>query len=125
METGSRLNIIQDKIFEGPMFELITKTINHIRSQMREFSSLDTSTNTFTKMPEYPEAAWVEGIVNAVIHRDYSLVGTSITIAMYEDRLEIKSPGTLPNIVNLTNMKETRYSRNPKIARRMQFPAKI
>ena len=36
---------------------------------------------------------------------------------MYDDRLEISSPGTLPDIVNIDNIKEVRYSRNPKIAR--------
>ena len=36
---------------------------------------------------------------------------------MFDDRLEISSPGKLPNIVTLENIKETRYSRNPKIAR--------
>ena len=36
---------------------------------------------------------------------------------MYDDRLEIFSPGKLPNIVTLDNMKNTRYSRNPRIAR--------
>lgn len=36
---------------------------------------------------------------------------------MYDDRLEILSPGKLPNVVDLKNMKYTRYSRNPLIAR--------
>lgn len=36
---------------------------------------------------------------------------------MYDDRLEIESPGKLPNIVNVENIKTTRYSRNPRIAR--------
>ena len=38
-------------------------------------------------------------------------------IALYDDHLEIFSPGKLPNIVTLENMKYTRYSRNPRIAR--------
>ena len=68
-------------------------------------------------VPEYPEFAWLEGVVNAVTHREYAFQGSYIMIAMYNDRLEIISPGKLPNIVTLENIKETRYSRNPRIAR--------
>lgn len=50
-------------------------------------------------------------------HRDYSQRGEHIKVIMYDDRLEILSPGKLPNIVDVNNMKYTRYSRNPIIAR--------
>lgn len=43
--------------------------------------------------------------------------GSYIKVAMYDDRLEIESPGKLPNIVTLDNIRETRYSRNPRISR--------
>ena len=68
-------------------------------------------------MPEYPEFAWFEGLVNAVTHRDYSFRGDYIRVSMFDDRLEIVSPGALPNIVTPDNMMTTRYSRNPRIAR--------
>ncbi len=45
------------------------------------------------------------------------MTGEHIKVVMYDDRLEILSPGRLPNIVNLQNMKKTRYSTNPKVAR--------
>lgn len=50
-------------------------------------------------------------------HRGYAFTGDYIRISMYDDRLEILSPGKLPNTVTLDNMRETRYSRNPRIAR--------
>ena len=53
----------------------------------------------------------------AVTHRDYSFRGDYIRVSMFDDRLEIVSPGALPNIVTLDNMRTTRYSRNPRIAR--------
>lgn len=68
-------------------------------------------------VPEYPEFAWLEGIVNAVTHREYAMVGRYIMVSMYDDRLEIESPGKLPSIVTVDNIKDTRYSRNPRIAR--------
>ena len=71
----------------------------------------------FITIPEYPEFAWFEGIVNAVTHRDYSIAGDHIKVSMYDDHLSIESPGKLPNIVTLENIKEERFSRNPRIAR--------
>ena len=68
-------------------------------------------------VPEYPEFAWQEGIVNAVAHREYALTGSYIKVTMYDDRLEIESPGKLPNIVTVENIRETRFSRNPRISR--------
>ncbi len=45
----------------------------------------------------YPEEAIREAIVNAVVHRDYLLSGTTVELSIYEDRLEVISPGRLPN----------------------------
>ena len=45
----------------------------------------------------YPEEAVREAIVNALVHRDYLLSGTDIELSIYEDRLEVISPGKLPN----------------------------
>ena len=87
-----------------------------ISSQMREFQQLDHD-GKFKKIPEYPEFAWLEGLVNAVTHRDYSISGDYIRISMFNDRIEFSSPGKLPNIVTVKNIQHTRFSRNPLIAR--------
>lgn len=84
---------------------------------MREFTALNPETGKFQIVPEYPEFAWLEGIVNAVTHREYGISGRYIKVSMFDDRLEIESPGKLPNIVNVDNIQSTRYSRNPRIAR--------
>ena len=97
--------------------KLVDLAKEYIVTQLREFTALDTQTGTFKIVPEYPEFAWLEGIVNAIIHREYALAGDYILVAMYDDRLEIKSPGKLPNIVTVENIKHTRYARNPKISR--------
>lgn len=87
-----------------------------IAGQLREFQYLGPD-GKFTTIPEYPEFAWFEGLVNAVTHRNYAFGGDHIRVMMYDDRMEILSPGKLPNIVTLENMRHTRYSRNPLIAR--------
>lgn len=78
---------------------------------------LNVKTGRFHTVPEYPEFAWQEGIVNAVTHREYGLSGSYIKVSMYDDRLEIESPGKLPSIVTVSNIRETRYARNSRISR--------
>ena len=114
---GTKINIIRDKSIELPLLRIIEETKSFIATQLREFTMLNVSSGKFQIVPEYPEFAWLEGIVNAVTHREYAMSGSYIKVSMYDDRLEIESPGKLPNIVTLENIKETRYSRNPRISR--------
>lgn len=115
--TGTDINIVRDQNIEFPILRIIQQSKDFIRTQLREFMALDVATGKFHSVPEYPEFAWLEGIVNAVTHREYSMTGRYILVSMYDDRLEIESPGKLPNIVTIDNIKETRYSRNPRISR--------
>lgn len=115
-KTGSQINIIKEFQLEGALPKLITQARQVVASQLREFQTLDDNGN-FVKMDEYPEFAWFEGIVNAVTHRSYAFLGDYIRVSIYDNRLEIFSPGKLPNIVTVENMLNTRYSRNPRIAR--------
>ena len=116
METGERLNITKERTFCGPLPKVIEGAYSLISSMLREFQFLGPD-GKFQTVPEYPEFAWFEGLVNAVTHRDYAFRGDYVRVSMFDDRLEIVSPGALPNIVTLDNMRETRYSRNPRIAR--------
>ena len=47
-------------------------------------------------IPQYPPAALREAVINAVVHADYSQIGSSIRVAIYDDRIEIENPGLLP-----------------------------
>lgn len=114
---GTRINIIRDTSIELPLLRIIDAAKAFINTQLREFTMLNVKTGKFQIVPEYPEFAWLEGIVNAVTHREYAMAGSFIKVSMYDDRLEIESPGRLPNIVTLDNIQNTRYSRNPRISR--------
>lgn len=113
---GTNMNLVKDITIEKPLPILIEETQKLLQSQMREFQRLGKN-GKFIKVPEYPDFAWLEGLVNAVTHRDYSIQGDYIKIEMYDDRLEFKSPGRLPSIVTVENIQSTRFSRNPVIAR--------
>lgn len=61
-------------------------------------------------------ATTVVAFANAITHRDYSILGTDIQIKMFDDRISVESPGHLPSIVRLDNMRNVHFSRNPQIA---------
>ena len=65
---------------------------------------------------DYPVEAVREAVVNAVVHRDYTIAVTDIELSIYSDRLEIVSPGRLPNTVTVDKMRAgCRASRNELI----------
>lgn len=113
---GASFNVVKDVTIEKPLHKLLTEEKQLLANQMREFQQL-TKSGVFKKIPEYPEFAWLEGLVNAVTHRDYSVQGEYVRISMFDDRIEFLSPGKLPNIVTIQNIQNTRFSRNPLIAR--------
>ena len=71
---------------------------------------------------EYPEETLHEIITNAVLHRDYS-IPTDIQIRIFDNRIEVESPGKLPGHITTKNILETQAARNPKIVRLInKFP---
>ena len=70
---------------------------------------------------EYPEEAVREVLVNALVHRDYGIDGTDVMLALFSDRMEIVSPGRLPNTVTVEGMKSgLRHARNPALVNVMR-----
>lgn len=117
-ETGPRMNLVKDLHLELPLPMLLDEAFRVIGGQLREFTRL-VKGGKFETTSEYPEFAWQEAISNAVIHRAYSITGTNIQVKMFDDRLEVESPGKLPGLVRLDNIREVHFSRNPLIARVM------
>ena len=65
-----------------------------------------------------PKEAWMEAIVNAVVHRSYSMAGDHIRVSIFPHRIEVSSPGRFPGLVDPSDpLKIARYARNPRIAR--------
>lgn len=69
-----------------------------------------------TTRPQYPQTVLRELIVNATAHRDYSMAGTQIRLIMFDHRLELYSPGRLPNGMTIANLRHYNHvARNPLI----------
>lgn len=70
---------------------------------------------------EYPEPVVREAVGNALVHRDYSIAGTDIMLNIFSDRLEVVSPGRLPNTVTPDGMRSgMRYARNQTLVNIMR-----
>ncbi len=101
-----------------PIFRLIGTAFERLRAHIRERKKFHDL--FMVEKYEYPTFAWQEAILNAIVHRDYSMYGASIEIKMFEDRLEIRSPGLLPEPYSLERIalrEKGHVSRNPLIAR--------
>jgi len=107
----------------GPMAPLLNKGSDIVENGLVEQALDFVQRNTRMKVdarggrraerPVYPRDALREGIVNALIHRDYLLTSTDVELAIYSDRLEIVSPGRLPNGITSNRMRfGTRSARN-------------
>ncbi|RLA07108.1 MAG: transcriptional regulator [Gammaproteobacteria bacterium] len=67
--------------------------------------------------PQYNMRAVFEAIVNAVVHRDYSKHGSKIRLFLFDDRLEIISPGLLPNTITVDTLADNQVTRNELLTR--------
>ncbi len=117
--TGARLALDEDADFrvEGPIPAVISQAASIIEDLMPVRRALGHE-GLFVGEPIVPREAWLEGLVNAVVHRSYSIAGDSIRVEIYEDRIEIVSPGRFPGLADLTKpLDVVRYARNPRIAR--------
>jgi len=104
------MNLTKDIRLELPLPKLLDEAFRIIGTQLREFTRLVTG-GKFLTTPEYPMFAWQEAISNAVVHRAYNITGADIQIKLFDDRVEVESPGKLPGLVRVDNM------------RRIHFPA--
>ena len=95
------------------MYRAISDTVEKVQEVM---NAVEVWTSDGLKGLEYPPEAIWETIVNAFIHRDYS-ISDDIQILIFDNRMEILSPGTLPGYVTVDNILEARFSRNPKLVR--------
>lgn len=111
-KTGADHNAVKDETFSDPLPRLFLRITDFLRSQVRELSYLGAD-GRFVREPEYPEFVWQEAIVNALVHRSYSLTNTPIMVEMYDDRLEITSPGDYP--AGVTPREFIHNPRNPRL----------
>lgn len=117
---GTRETLDFDPIsIEGNIYQQISKSVEKT-TNIIESVRIQTSSG-LTKV-QYPHEAIHEILTNAVIHRDYSITD-DIHIRIFDNRVEILSPGTLPGHVTAENILSERFARNPALVRLInKFP---
>ena len=116
---GRDMNVVKDVWFEGRILDMTQKAIAFVDTQIKEYTFLGEDAR-FVTIPQYPPFCWTELIVNAVAHRDYSILGTDIMVKIFDHHYVVESPGILPGMVRIDNIRQMHFSRNPKIAQFMQ-----
>lgn len=105
---------------EGSLPKMVDEIIRFFLKNMRVAVRIEGFSRV--EITEYPQEALREAVRNAIIHRDYSIEGTTVIVKMFRDRLRIESPGLLPRPLTLEKIRLLEYkpiSRNPIIARAM------
>jgi len=110
-------NFIDSRQVFGNAFQLLREAENFINRNTAIVSNLRTGKLARDDQPEYPFDAVREALINAICHRDYGSPGGSITITIYDDRLEIANSGILPPEITLNDLKgpHTSHPRNMRI----------
>jgi ATP-dependent DNA helicase RecG len=104
---------------EGDLYNLIYGAVDATKKKVEEIKKLG---ERGLEAISYPHETLHEIITNAVLHRDYS-IAVDTQIRVYDNRIEIESPGRLPGHVTVDNILDTQSARNPKIVRLInKFP---
>lgn len=111
------VDAIDDEEYSGGLVNLLQDSMSFVSRNTKK--AWRKTGNGRIEMPDYPDTAVLEGIVNALIHRDYLELGSEVHIDMFDDRIEIYSPGGMPDgrrvqDLDLRNVSSKR--RNPIIA---------
>ncbi|MBI5709553.1 MAG: putative DNA binding domain-containing protein [Candidatus Eisenbacteria bacterium] len=115
---GAERNVTQLARIDPPIASALPEAYRQGRDYVRRSEKLHDL--FFREMPEYPEFAWQEAIVNAFAHRDYEDQAREIEVWFFEDRMEVKSPGDLVPPVTLDLLRSrtpVHSSRNPLVVR--------
>jgi ATP-dependent DNA helicase RecG len=117
-QKGSRGERFMDNAqFDGRMEEMVGEAVGRCLMNMRQSTLIEGILHR--DIPEYPEEAVREALINAIAHRDYSpyMLGSQVRIEMFADRLEIMTPGGLFGPVNESNLESTQSTRNQLLMR--------
>lgn len=98
-KSGGTFDALDDAEYEGSVLSLIDNGEAFIKRNTKMMWRK--TSNSREEMPEYVERSYHEALVNAIAHRDYLINGSEVHVDMYDDRLEIYSPGGMPDGSNI------------------------
>jgi ATP-dependent DNA helicase RecG len=119
-DEGTREQLAEDPVtIEGPAYDLIYSAVARTKEIIQGIRKLG---DTGLEVISYPDETLHEIITNAVLHRDYS-IPADIQIRIYDNRVEVQSPGRLPGHITTSNILDEQAARNPRMVRLInKFP---
>jgi ATP-dependent DNA helicase RecG len=112
-------DLIDKQMIGGPLPRQVDNALAAIKANLRTPSTIEGARRV--EGPHYPDRVFRELLVNACVHRNYSLYGANIRVFLFVDRLEVISPGRLPNTVTVEKLPVgTSFARNPVLVRLME-----
>ena len=116
-KANGRMDALDDIEFEGNIIYLLKASLDFVKRNSKKMWKKGPVYRI--EYPEYPERAVQEALVNALIHRDYSVIWSEVHVDIYDDRLEIYSPGGMYDgtfVQDLNPLNVSSIRRNPIIA---------
>ena len=98
---NSTVNFIDKKEYDGDLFTVYENVIVFIKNHIHISGMIEGNGPKRNDIFEIPEAILREGVINAIVHRDYSISGSDIKIAVFDERIEITSPGGFPKTLSV------------------------
>ena len=120
-EAGERF--LDNQRIEGNIPDMLDGAIRFIRKNMRTKTIINPDTGQREDRTDYPITAIREAVINALVHRDYSIhtEGMPIQIVMYEDRIEIRNPGGIYGRIRVDQLGKVQPdTRNPVLASELE-----
>ena len=116
-KSGGMIDALDSSEYSGSLIILLNEGVGFVKRNMK--TMWKKTANSRIEMPEYCERSVFEALVNALIHRDYTILGSEVHIDIYDDRLTIYSPGGMADGTrvqerDISNISSTR--RNPVLA---------
>lgn len=96
----------------GPLDKQVVDACHFVRKNMRVGATKDEGRHD---LPQFDMTAVFEAMVNAVAHRDYAMYGSKIRLRLFADRLELYSPGAIPNTMTVASLPYRQSARNEAI----------
>lgn len=116
--SGKDYNVIKDRMIFGNIVDVIRDAASLIDSNIREFTEF--KDGKFYTVQEYPRDAWYEMLVNACVHRSYNIRNAPIFVRMFDDRIEVESPGGFMPQITPETIVGTHRPRNPFVMRSLR-----
>ena len=111
---GNRQLDAQD--ISGPLDRQIRDAMRFVARNRRVAARKDPGRSD---VPQYSDRAVFEAVVNAVVHRDYAVAGAHIRLFLFDDRLQLHSPGGLCNSMTTADLRISQFTRNELLASRL------